>query len=215
MSTDPTFANPPKQGMSGTTKVVLGVGCGCGFLILLACGGMMLFSYFAKGMLEGMVSKDPAVIEKLRDEDICTMDVPAKLKPEASFNLTPPVMGHLGSAVFYGDDGKHDALVLIGTDEAHVEKANADQIMTQMEEGIAKERKKKAIRVESTSEHEVTINGEPAKFTIEEGVGENNEKRWHVNGEFAGKKGPAALEFEAAGDDFTKEEIEAMLDSIK
>jgi len=200
-------AVPGRTGMSGVSKVILGLGLGCGFLLLLACGGMFLIFYAVKNS----VVQDPAAIREMSDE-IVTIALPDELKPKMGMNMNFGFGGF--SMVMYGSDDNKDSLAICQVAGASTKEAR-DQMRMQMEMSMSQQAKKEAITVESTDKHEVEIHGEPGHFNIIAGKTPAGEDVRQVEGDFLGAKGPAVLMFRGRGEKYDADTLRKMLDSMK
>jgi hypothetical protein len=210
-------AEPPQQtGMSGTTKVLLGLGCGCGFLMVAVCAGIFGVGWFFVDYVKNARIEEPATIRKLTN-DIVTIEIPAGLEPELAFDAKVPFSKEpLGIAVVYSNDNEA-RLLLVELKAPVPDKRQREKIEAQIHDFLEKGgENEKQIRIESATPHTVTIHGEPAKFSIGKGINREDQKSmWQVTGEFAGLEGPAQLSFVAPLDDFSEEELIKMLDSMQ
>ena len=59
---------PPRPGMSGATKVILGLGLGCGITVLLCCGVFGAGMFWVARMAQQSVSNDPDQIHDMTNE---------------------------------------------------------------------------------------------------------------------------------------------------
>ncbi len=207
---DNAESRPP--GMSGTTKVLLGLGIGCGVLALLCCGGAGVTMYwFGKSIQESM-SKDPAKIREVTNE-IVTIDIPASFQPEMSMDMQIPFAGGMQMAM-YRDPAAGATLTLTQfTSEAI---ANDPEMREKFETSVDQQHKKKQMQVNKSENFETTIHGEAATFAIAEGTADNAAgELWQVTGSFHGKAGLAQLMLEAKSSNFTKEQVLELLKSMK
>ena len=204
--------------MSGTTKVLLGLGLGCGFLMLLACGGMCVFFYYVQSYVKDASTQDPAKIRTLTN-DIVTIEIPEGLEPKIGFNAKVPISNApMGIAVVYADEKQHSTLMLIEIQIEIADQTKREQFQKQIEEGMEQQghHQQKQFHVTESKPHETTIHSEPAKFTIAKGDDPSNkEELWQVTGEFKGLEGPTIFLFRAPLEDYTEEQIIEMLDSMK
>ena len=87
-----------RPGMSTGTKVLLGLGIGCGVLVLLCCGGMMLGGYFFGRSMQEAISEDPQQIAAVATS-IVDIEVPAPLEPMFSLDFTIPFVNQKAMAM--------------------------------------------------------------------------------------------------------------------
>jgi len=204
--------------MSGTTKVLLGCGIGCGFLMLLACGGIFVAGYFATGMVKEAIVEDPARIRTLTN-DIVTIDIPAGLEPRMGFDAKVPVShAPFLTAAIYANEKQKSNLILMEFQSDMFGKEGREGFQKQIEDSMERQgQRQQQFQVKESKSHETTIHAEAAKFTIAKGVdqSDNNKELWQVMGEFKGTSGPAIFIFRAPLEDYTEEQIVEMLDSMK
>ena len=80
------------RGMSGTTKVLLAFGIGCGVLLLLCCGlvgfgGFAGYRYFQNALID-----DPDKVRQITDA-IVTIEIPESLEPKMAMDMRVPFSG--------------------------------------------------------------------------------------------------------------------------
>src|SRR4051794_25821713 len=96
MSTVPPspYASPdgPQKGSSGTKKVLLGVFIGLGLVIVLCCGGGVLFTMMAGQYAKNAVVSDPVKIKAGADA-IAKVNIPADMHPQGMFDAKIPFTG--------------------------------------------------------------------------------------------------------------------------
>ncbi len=219
MSTEPLFSAepPPRTGMSGTTKVLLGLGLGCGFVMLLACGGVCVFFFYAQSYIKNSATQDPAKIRNLTN-DIVDIEIPPGLEPKMGFDAKMPVTkAPLGIAVVYADEKQHSTLMLIEIQVDIPDKEQREQFQKQIEDGMEQQgHRQQQIRIQESKVHETTIHSEPARFIIAKGVNPSDKQEvWQVTGEFKGVEGPAIFVFHAPTEGYSEAQIIEMLDSMK
>src|SRR5262245_58786301 len=85
----PKYARP---GMSGGAKVLLGMGIGCGVLVLLCCGFFGASGWWLVRTAQKSITEDPNTIHILTEE-IAKIDIPPSLPPRAAMDLRLPIVG--------------------------------------------------------------------------------------------------------------------------
>jgi hypothetical protein len=214
MSMNPhdNFESGPK-GMSGTTKVLIGLGIGCGVVVVLCCGVVGLGGYWFTKAMESAVSKDPATVQRVTGE-IVTIDVPQSFRPEASIDTQFPFgQGSMQMAV-YSDPAAKATLMLMQFSGETL--ANDPNFRGNFEKSMDQQFKKQVVQAEKSEKTDVTINGEPATFTIVEGTGSRSAGQvMQVTGSFRGKTGVAQFVLEAESPDFTREQALEIVKSMK
>lgn len=200
---------PPqaRSGMSSGTKVLLGLGVGCGLVLLLCCGGFAGFSYYIARNFQQVT--DPAQIGTIAD-GIVTIEVPDYLKPKMGLDGSIPFVGSVKLAVF-GDDADHNTLVL--TEFVGGEGAAGQQFDQAMRE--AGHQGPQEVEVTDSEEFKTTINGQEATFIVGQGKHHNDREVWQATGAFEGKSGPARLVLQLDAEQHTKEELLEILHSMK
>ncbi len=204
---------PPKSGMSGTTKVLIGLGIGCGVVLLLCCGGFVTVSYWGYNLAKNATSKDPATIQRVTGE-IVTIDVPQSFRPESSIDMQIPFgYGSMQMAIYRDPAAKAMLMLMQFSSEAL---ANDPNFRGQFDNSMDQQFKKQVVQAEKSEKADVTINGEPATFTIVEGKGSRSAGQvLQVTGSFHGKTGVAQFVLEAESPDFTREQALEIVKSMK
>jgi hypothetical protein len=203
--------------MSGTTKVLLGCGIGCGFLMLLACGGVCVLAFSVGSYIKESATQDPAKIGTLTS-DIVTIEIPPGLEPKAGFDAKMPIThAPFLIAAIYANEKQHSMLMLTEFQSDLFGKEGREGFQKKLEESMElKGNRQQQFQVKESKAHETTIHSEPAKFNVAKGVNESNkQEQWLVMGEFKGVEGPAIFVFQAPLEDYTEEQIIEMLDSMK
>jgi hypothetical protein len=207
----PEYSRP---GMSGTTKVLLGLGIGCGVCVLLCCGFFGAGTWLMVRTAQNALTKEPEAIRRLTAQ-IVDIEIPETLPPVAGMDIDVPVLGtKFLSWVAYGDANESNGLFLAQFGAAI---ANEENMQAQLRQSIRQsgQRDWDEIEIEQSEKHEVEINGESATFTVAKGRDRKHEEVWQVMGSFHGKGGPAMLVLKVKESEFTKEQVLAILDSMK
>ncbi len=204
----------PRPGMSGTAKLFLGLGIGCGVLVLLCCGGFVATFYYFGRSAANSVTKDPAKIREITDK-IVAITVPDSLPPATAMEWNLPLFNFtVMTFAQYGDEHGPNLLGLVQFNENFDEK----QMRTQWRDSMSQNGRQgfEEIEIEKSERVEQDVNGEPAAFTLAEGqVAHSDDKVWQVTGSFHGKGGPAFLHMKVKADDFTKEQVLEIIHSMK
>jgi len=216
---------PPKTGMSTTGKVLLGTGIGCVVMLALCCGTFGLFVFNFVRTMENAKIDDPQQIQELSD-DIVSIDVPPALEPRMGIDVKLPFVGmpmiagviysdKAGGGVDDDDFSHHNVLIYGQLGQAFSNDPNMrEQLDNFKREGHG--HSENDFKVEESETFDSTINGEPAQFTINKGRdNDSDDERWHVMGSFQGKGGPAIFLMHLKTADFTKEQVLAILKSMK
>lgn len=230
MSTTPPPMNPYdspenfRPGMSTGTKVLLGLGIGCGVLVLLCCGGLTIGGYFVGRSMQEAVSEDPQQIAAVTSS-IVDMTVPEPLAPVFSMDFTIPIVNQKAmSMVVYthkrdGGTPKQEnpdsVLVIFQMSENFGDRAQLKaQFEAQMNQSGRKEWEEAELESEEIIEHEV--NGSPAQFTFGKGKRRKDGREvWQAGGAFDGKGGPAMFFMQLDAEDFTEEQARGLIESMR
>jgi hypothetical protein len=230
MSTPPPPLNPYdspenfRPGMSTGTKVLLGLGIGCGVLVLLCCGGMMVGGYFFGRSMQEAISEDPQQVAAVA-KSIVDLEVPEPLAPVVSMDFKMPfvdqkimtmaMFGHKRDAGAKQDE-PDSILVLFQMTEniGGNRKAMKAQFEAQMQQSGRKDWEEAPLESEEIIEHEV--NGSPAQFTFGKGKRNRDGREvWQASGAFDGKGGPAMIFMQLDAENFTEEQARGVIDSMQ
>lgn len=206
-----------KPGMSGSTKVLLGVGIGCGVLALLCCGGLIIGGVFFGRSFSKAVSTEPDTIRAVT-ESIVSIEVPPPLKPVMSLDWTIPIVDRKMMTMAIYSDKEDDPENMLFLFQMSDEFVNRDMMKAQFEQQLQQSSNQewKEIELEDPETIEIEINGSPAEFTFGRGkVRDSDREAWQAIGDFDGKGGPAMLIMQLNADDFTEEQARGILSSMK
>ncbi len=216
---------PVKQGMSGGAKVLLGVGIGCGVLVLLCCGGLGIGGYFFGRNLQQAISEEPETIREVT-KSIVDIDVPPPLEPKMSLDFTIPFANKkMMTMAIWTDEasdkakskGEQPESVLILFEMAG-DFANREALKAQFEAQMHQSGRNdwEEVQVESSETIEAEINGSPAQFTFGKGKRKRDDKEvWQGMGAFDGKGGPAMLFMQLEAEKFSEEQARGTISSMK
>jgi hypothetical protein len=207
--------------MSGTKKLLLGLGMGCGLVVLLCCGGGGAFFYFVARSMQA--SSDPKEVVELT-KSMADLAIPEGLQPSKSFNMEKmPMFGQLiPSWVLYQNKQAGATLLLAQSKVLQSQpQANIRQTIQQMmgpifqQQGVEFPNRELAEKNKEIDTHVCTIRGVQVTFTIVTGDDEQTKaRRIRVTGVFPGKVTSVALLLDADADKLAKPAVVKMLDSI-
>jgi hypothetical protein len=212
-------AEPQRTGMSSGTKWLLGLGIGCGVVVLLCCGGIVGLGYFGARFASQSIVENPAEVVAISNE-IATIDVPPELKPTMALPLKMPFTGQpIMTMVVYSEAGanKGEGALFLAEFFGPYESTDQKKFQQQMEDALSKQgRKKGEIEVAESRQLQLDIHGEPASFVIQKGEDrDSHRKAVQAVGTFKGKHGTAVLVLQLDADKHTTQEVEKILRSIK
>jgi len=204
----------PPPGMSSGAKVLLGLGIGCGVLVLLCCGGVIITTVFFGRSLQQAASEDPATV-RLVTESIVAIEVPAELEPKFSLDWTMPIVDRkMMTLAIYASGDERSALMLFQMSEdfgsPDVMEAQFKQSMREAGRGEFNE-----VEVDESEDFKSEINGREAEFKL--GKGKRQDKGhevWQAIGSFRGKGGVAMMFLQLDAEKFTKDDLLAILKSM-
>lgn len=207
---------PERRGMSGTTKVLLGFGIGCGALALLCCGVLGVGGFAAYRFAQNSISDDPAKIREVADE-IVTIQIPDTLAPKMAVDARMPFTGvPIMKGVAYMD-ADEKSFVLLGEANPEFESQTGD-IELHFKKAMKQQgrRERDEPEVIETEPVETTIHDEPAQFKLSRVIDRKSEVEFfQAEGSFRGNGGPAKLIVEVKSPDFTKEQVLEIIKSMK
>lgn len=218
MSLDPyapgtSYEQPPAK--SGS-RFWLFFGLGCGGLLLVCCGGGVVGTLLIGKSAVELTQNDPAAIERKASE-IADFDVPEGFKPEMAMTFTVPFTGKtLMSMVAYTPPDKQGMIFLTGVGTIAAG-GNRDQMRRDVElrmnqQGMGA----KHLEVKESRNLELTIRGQEATFRIQKAHDPQTKQDYvQFDGVFEGKQGAAVLIGQIKADEFTEEDAEKLLRSIK
>ncbi|HEX3727117.1 MAG TPA: hypothetical protein VHV08_12770, partial [Pirellulales bacterium] len=155
---------PP--GMSGTAKVFLGFGIGCAVVLLICCGGLGFMSVVGYRIAQNSQINEPDQIEALV-EKIVTITIPDSLRPERGYDVVLPLVGPFGMGAFY-TNATRDAHLIIG--QFNPALSDRENLEIQVRASVTNV-KDEELEVKESEPFDTKINGEPAQFTISQGIG--------------------------------------------
>jgi hypothetical protein len=203
-----------RPGMSSGAKVLLGLGIGCGVLVLLCCGGFGIFIFYFGRSVQRATSEDPTTIRQVTDS-IVTIEVPEALEPKFSLDWTMPIVNRKMMAMaVYADKAKRSSLVVF---QISKDLGNPEMMKSQFQDSLRQsgQREWKEVHLEESETFNTKINGGDAEFKIGKGKNESGKEVWQATGAFDGNGGPAMLFMQLAADDFDKDQVMAILKSMK
>jgi hypothetical protein len=200
--------------MSGTKKLLLGLGVGCGLVVLLCCGGGGASIYVVYRSMKP--SDDPKEVVTLT-KSITEITIPEGLQPVRSVNVTLSVLRSIfPSWVAYEDKKSGATLILAQGDlfRSHPE-PEIRQMVDAMLRPFGVDVPNRVLNDTKIDTHPCTIRGVQVTFTIVEGTDTKTKApRIRVTGMFPGKSAQTVLLLDADADKLDKPAVVKMIDSI-
>ena len=204
-----------RSGMSGGTKVLLGLGIGCGVLVLVCCGGFGFFAFFFGRSVQQAASEDPATIRRVT-ASIVTIDIPEALEPKFSLDWTMPIVNRkMMTMAVYADKAQQSSLMVFQFSE---DLGNPEMMKLQFQDSLRQSGREEweEVKLDESETFETEINGSETEFAVGSGRRDNSDEEvWQATGAFDGRGGPAMLFMQLNADDFDKEEVMAILESMQ
>ncbi|MBI2827341.1 MAG: hypothetical protein HYX69_21925 [Planctomycetia bacterium] len=202
--------------MSTGTKILLGLGIGCGGLVLLCCGSVVGVTWLGYSAFQRGIDRDPAKV-KAAAAEIGAIDLPADLLPKAALDLRMPFTGqNIMTGAVYTGEGDREVLGLaefagpFGSPDQHALRSHINEALNQP----GGRDRDDDFEVQKKHNLELEIRNEPAKFQIEEGVTRGGEKMIRAAGQFQGKHGTALLFLQLDAEKHPVEQVEELIKSI-
>lgn len=213
MSTDWNSSEPyAPPASSGGSSIWLWLGVGCALSLLLCCGGGGALMYF--GVRRTVApTQDPAEVAQ-RAREITDFDVPGGLKPAMAMSFNNPLNAEpFMTMVGYEQSEGEGGLFLMQMKEF----GDPDQMKAQFDLQMAQQGKHaKHLKITESREVEVEIRGQPATFHIQDAEDINSKQKYiQVDGTFNGKGGIAMLRAQLGADQFSEDDAEKLVRSIK
>jgi hypothetical protein len=179
-TTDPQwpYQQPPKAGMKGSTKFLIGAGIGCGVLLLLCCGGGVGVVYYGSRSM----SNDPQAVRQVTDSMIA-MDIPPEFHPAMSFGMK----WFFTMALWQDDRGNQ---IILGTPGSVISGRDQAQVAEQMEQSMRRqEQGKRGFVAQRSEQRNLKIRGADVPFTFGRGKDrDTGRERLQISGAVQGKE---------------------------
>ncbi len=222
MSSNPYASNAVPPPPKSSSKLWMGLGCGCMVMLGICCGGVMLFGIGSARWAQNAAISDPQQIDQLAKQiaEVPLIDELA-VKPKFGMDMKIPFLDRrLMRFAVYTDEAEH-SMVLIGDFDAELMGGDTQKALREMQTGMqGGGHGQQDVQVMETAQKQLTVRGKPAQFTFAkvkmtpDGKTEGVEM-WQVTGVFEGKAGPALLLIMAPYEDWTQAELEAEVQQIK
>ncbi|HEX3658293.1 MAG TPA: hypothetical protein VHV55_21065 [Pirellulales bacterium] len=220
MSIDPNSPYQPPLAGAGAAppnrsrRIWLGLGIGCGVLILLCCGGFVGVSWWGTAKLKQSTSDDPVVIRGIATE-IAEIPLPASFKPKYSLNMTVPFTPMKLKGVLYSSNQNGVGLFMMGEFNAEMSEAERQKFLQQMRASVQNNANEKLDVLESKT---VTLKmrGKDASFKFAKAQNQDTKALvWQIVGTFQGKGGPAMIMMIVPYEQFTEDQLKKMFEQAK
>lgn len=209
---------PPRPpGMSTGSKVLIGLGIGCGVVCLMCCGGLIALVFFFQQYFETAFNEDPQEVRRMT-ERLVDIEVPGPLQPKLSVDFNVPLAGiPVAQGVVYAGPGESTLLMLVEFGDV-VPPEQRPEMQRAIEQ---------ALREQGAFEHDrpawdwetqvlrYRVNEQPASFRYETATDPNSgRKHVRVAGSFPGKVSGVEMILLADTSILSEEQILSMLDSL-
>lgn len=194
-----------KQGMSTGAKVAIILGICAGVLLLVCCGAGF---YFA-GKVGQAITQDPAEIDKIRQEIVSQIDIPAGLAPAAGMDFS--IAGQGMKMAVYGQGAQENPTHMLLLMKMTIQ-ADEEQMRQEMQKSAGRQQ---TINVESSETKTVTIDGQEVDFRFAKGKSDKGVAVREVSGVFAGNGGAVMLMMLVPEEEWDEAEAIRVLESIK
>jgi hypothetical protein len=222
-SNDPYQAPADQSGApqrGGGSKLLLGLGIGCGLMLLLCCGGGVAIFMIGKSAFH--VDTAPAQVAAA-SEGITDMDVPPGFEPKTAVSMKNPFTSKkVMSMAMYEGPSENGMIMVAELGEGMPGNEDPQNMRLQIEQSMRQQQQQqnqgaKELQMEGDAkEVTVTVRGEECTFTIQRGKAANEQEFVQVEGTFTSKEGdPAFLLGQLPASDFSEEDAEAFIKSIK
>lgn len=217
MSFDPSAPAMPGQqtpAKSGS-RFWLFMGLGCGGLLLLCCGGGVIGTVLI-GKSAMQMTSDPAAVQQ-KASQIADFEVPDGFGPDTAMTIAVPFSGQtIMTMVSYKPTDKDGMIFLTGVGTIAAG-ANRDQIRQDVEQRMNQQGMgAKKLDVNESRDLELEIRGKPATFRIQKAHDPQTKQDYvQFDGVFEGKEGAAVLIGQVKAEDFSEDDAENLLRSIK
>jgi hypothetical protein len=224
MHDDLQAEQPPKRGMSSTTKVLLVLGSIAGLCLMLCCGGGVYLFYKAKDMVS--ISTSPQDV-KQRTQEIVQIDVPDDFVPAQSMKFAVPNVMSMKWAIYTKGANTQSILMLMEKNQPGMAAqggAGAKQQRDQMLQAMRQQHGQQGggnqfnttINEESSETREFTVNGKKIEFDFVKGTRPGNgAKARQVVGVFPGRDGIIMLMLIVDESEYDEAAVERMIQSIR
>jgi len=220
---DPTFNSPsfeqapPKTGMSGGSKVLVGLGIGCAVVVFLCCGGGILLGLYFKNYAQQTLNQDPQVVKQKTDQ-IAKIKLPAAFQPTWSMDMKVPFTGQPMMLFTVWEDPAAKSTIMLGLfgpmfaqNQAQMQ-ASFNQQMQQQGKGGSPQ----PLQNQKISSENLQIRGKPVTFVFTEGKDpQSGRSRIQVNGSFQGSNGPTMVIGDFDAQTYPKEKVVSILETIQ
>ncbi len=207
-------AGAPQKG--GGSKLLLGIGIGCGLVLLLCCGGGVALFLIGKSAVQ--IETTPAQVSTVA-QGITDMDVPAGFEPKMSMSMKVPFANKKIMTMAFYTGPNEKGMIMVADFGQEMAGNNPEQMKLQIEQSLRQQQQGEGaqnLQMEGEAkEVKISVRGQESTFTIQKGKAPNEEEFLQIEGTFLGKDGPGVLIGQFPASDFSEEDAEAFVKSIK
>jgi hypothetical protein len=213
---------PPERKSSGSGRLLLGLGIGCGIMALLCCGGAVGLGWWTARIVVNSVSTEPNEV-RAATANIAQLDVPERFEPQATLQLDLPIVDDLGSMVVYENEADEETLIL--GDYRHLNVGNrppsevfrqtdADPLGKRVE--VHQDDQDPSFEETSREQLERPMRGGTARFEIIQGKNtDTGEERIIAYGTFPGRRGTGVFMLSASAKNSSVEAVKQVIESLE
>jgi hypothetical protein len=143
--------------------------------------------------------------------------VPEGFQPDTAVTVSVPFSGQKFMTMVSFTPPDKDGMVFLTGVGAMGANADREQMRAQIEQQMKQQgQQTKKLNVLDSHDVEVEINGKPATFKIQKAEDQNTKREYiQIDGVFEGKEGPAVLIGQIKAEEFSEEDAEELVRSIK
>ena len=191
----------------------MGLGIGCGVLLLLCCGGFAGITWWGRSKFEKSTSSDPVVVRKTAAE-IAEVPLPPNFEPKYSMDMTVPFSQVKIKGVVYGT--KDNGFFMMGEFDAKMSDAEREEFIKGFRGNFKMQDNNQKLDILESKTVDLTMRGKPASFKFAKAQNaDTKQKLWQIMGTFNGREGPAMIMLVVPLEQFSEDQLKEMLEGTK
>lgn len=197
---------------------LLGCGIGCGVMVLICCGGVVILGYQMVQVFENSFTEDPERIVAISDS-IATFDRPESFNPKLGVEFDINLFGKQIVATGAMYEVEEDGLFVISEFGEAFAGNDVEYLQQQLSDAIEQQRQDTQSDIVFEGEPKevpITIRGQENTFQFTRGKDTKDDREYiQVLGGFPGKEGPAVVWGILPLDQFDEQATTELIQSIK